>query len=170
MEVRKASMEIIVKDDSYFSYADNYLFGTIYISIDKFMFPCVDWTDFIEEVLTMWANEMMKHNDQHYSHFPLYFMDGDYWLDVYKDDGMQLEIKCMNDNITIYEFKCSYFDFLLTIYNGMASFVSLLHQKQKSIKTCNFSGTLKCIKSFMDRIEKIRRREEDKGTVSVNPK
>lgn len=148
-------MKIIVKDDAFFNYADGNLFGTIYLAWDQSAFPCVGWTDFTEGILTMWANELLKCNDKHFSHLTLYFMDGDYWLDVCKDSHMQLDVRCMDTHRCVQEFMCGYFDFLSVLRDGMQSFTSLLDQKQEEITDHDFSGTIRCIEQFITQIEHI---------------
>lgn len=146
-------MELIVKDDAFFSHAGGRIFGTIYFHADEYAFPCVDWTDFTEEVLTMWANELLNRNNRHYSHFTLYFMDGDYWLDVCKDNKMHLTVKCMDNNTSVHEFECDYFDFLSIVNDGMRSLLSLLHKRQKEAIDRDFSNTIRCLERFSDQIE-----------------
>jgi len=60
--------------------------------------------------------------------FNLYFHDGPYWLEVYKNDRMQLKIDCINDRKDRYSqmiIYCGYYDFLRCIYNTVKSFIKI---------------------------------------------
>ena len=66
------------------------LFGTLYLAIGEFSFPCVGWTDFAEDILSTWARELLRLSRERPSRFTLHFMDGPYALDISKDGAAKL--------------------------------------------------------------------------------
>lgn len=155
----EVSMKFVIQDENFYVNSKKHLFGTIYLDLGSVMFPCIGWTDFIEDILTMWTNDILNQNNKHYSHFTLPFIDGPYCLEVSKDNQMQLTIRCIDGRTSVYEIECSYYDFLSCISDGIQLFISVLQARQDALE---FSGSLKCMEQFLIKISSIQEKEQDR--------
>ena len=106
------------------------LFGTLYLAIGEFAFPCVGWTDFAEDILSAWARELLRQSGGRPSRFTLHFMDGPYALDISKDGAEDLAVRCMDHGRTTYQFACGYDELLDALARGLKSLNRVLSEQQ----------------------------------------
>ena len=120
----------IVVTDGFFDHKDgSKLFGTIYMDAGEFSFPAVGWTDFVEDVLSTWAHELLRHERDKQSHFTLYFMDGPYELDILKN-GEAMAMRCVDHGRVSHQIECGYDDFSGGVGQALRSLNELLLAKQ----------------------------------------
>lgn len=122
----------IVVDYDIFTYeTSNAVFTTLFIDYHGKFFPDSQWNDFTDSVLSMWTYAVLKHRNLYEVKFELYFMDGPFRMDVFKNKDMQLTINCINgrgDNeILMYTIICNYYDFLIVLYDAIKSFNYILY-------------------------------------------
>ena len=125
-------MQIVVDGEVFTSEVTTLMVTEFYLEHDGVYFPHYKWTDFTDELIGMWTYKLFKYRDRKNVSFILYFMDGPYWLDVYKDANMRLEIKCVHNGLhnrsVEFEFQCEYADFLKAIYEATKSLNYLLYK------------------------------------------
>ena len=119
-------------DEKYFlPDSTNEVFTELFICSSDTCFPCLGWTDFSSVVLQWWANELIKMRCLANYHAKLYFMDGPYRLEIFKDNKMGLEISCINsrgqNEINELTVSCSYVEFLLALQQAINDFMQMLH-------------------------------------------
>lgn len=137
-------MELIIKDDIYVTSYTSVVNTTCYILYSGRSFPDNKWTDFVFPILEEWKYNLLKIEKLVNTLVYLYFHDGPFWLEVYKDDSMNLKIECINDRkekyseMTIYY---GYYDFLKCIQNTLKSFIKILYKNNMNEK--EFSGMYK---------------------------
>lgn len=124
-------MQILVLDDIFVTQNVHVVSSHICLEYNNFYFPCEDWTDFAFPILEEWKNNLIQvlHSDNTY--FNLYFHDGPFWLEVYKNENMELKIECISDRkvrkteLVIY---CKYRELLEAIYNALKMFSKVLYK------------------------------------------
>lgn len=104
----------------------------IYLKYEEIYFPDYKWTDLTESLLGMWTYALFDHMHKSNVKFTLYFMDGPYQIDIFKDDDMRLEVNCVHcktqgDYIEL-TFCCEYVDFLQSLYSAAKAFSYLLYK------------------------------------------
>lgn len=92
------NLEIVVDDNVFITSNTNVVNTGFYICLNGKLFPNEKWTDFTFPILEEWKNNLLQCQAQKKVHVKLYFHDGPYRMDVYKNDEMKLEIKCIADN------------------------------------------------------------------------
>lgn len=135
-------VNIVVTGDNLSSSEISGIFGTIYVNFGEFLFPSVDWTDFVESILSMWANELLQHAGHGHTAFTLYFMDGPYQIDVSKS-GSQMTCRCMDHGQAKYSIVCVYSDFLDSLTNALSLFNQILNEKQRQERSEGFGSEIK---------------------------
>ena len=149
-----ANMEIkiIIGNDITLIGKNKRIFSTVYIDCHGTCFPDNQWTDFTESVLTSWFNSLIKKRKKKNTTFSLYFMDGSFRMDVFKNENMQLSINCINDGVVPEliksSFTCSYYDFLQILYEAFKRFEQVLREKSMI-----FDGQYRYLKTTMNEIE-----------------
>lgn len=144
-------VSIVVTGDNLSSSEISGIFGTIYVNFGEFLFPAVDWTDFIESVLSMWANELLQHAGLGHTTFTLYFMDGSYQIDVTKN-GAQMTCRCMDHGQAKYNIVCVYSDFLDSLKNALSLFNQILDEKQHQEGSKEFISAIKYNTSLIEKL------------------
>ena len=127
------NLKIIVRYEEKYFLPNNHneVFTELYLSAGDICFPNVGWSDFTDTVLQWWANELIniRHTINHST--KLYFKDGPFWLEVFKDDKMELRINCINSrgNKDIVELtvECGYVEFLQVLLDAIKEFMYILH-------------------------------------------
>lgn len=72
----------IISDSDFFFDRDRHLFTcTFYCKTDNGSFPDEEWTDFAQNVLEWWVDEILRVYGRRESKFKLFFEDGPYWID-----------------------------------------------------------------------------------------
>ena len=124
-------LNIIIERKFYTSDISTNIVSRFFIEYQGKCFPNNEWTDFAEPVLGMWTHKLLQNRYSSKNKFKLYFMDGPFWMDVYKDDNMQLSIDCINDRginkVIEHTMVCSYYDFLRALYNALKKFNYILY-------------------------------------------
>ena len=123
-------IDVVVTDEFFEHKEGSNLFGVVYIDAGEFVFPTTEWSDFVENVLSAWTNELLRHEHDKMSHFTLYFMDGPYELDILKDGGGALAVRCVDHGRVKYETGCGYGDFLDAMGRALKSLNQILLAKQ----------------------------------------
>lgn len=123
------NFEIIIKDELFLS-DSNIIASIFYIIIEGKSFPIEDWNDYTSINLETWINILINKKNESNTNFKLFFMDGPYRIDIYKNDSMELFIKCVNfRNREIVEESgnCNYFDFLNELRKAAQKFIYMLY-------------------------------------------
>ncbi len=71
--------------------------GILYLNFDGFCFPCERWSDFPVVITTWWLEALEKLERGFEREVKLYFMDGPYWLMLTRQDGDDVQIRCIED-------------------------------------------------------------------------
>ena len=128
---RSKMIEIVIEDDIYITKNKNVVDTKIHIEENGRCFPSDGWTDFTFPILEWWKNNLIsaRYADNH--SFQLPFCDGPFWLEVQKNENMELKIECVNDRtkrrteLTTY---CGYYEFLQELYNAFKTFSKILYK------------------------------------------
>jgi len=124
-------MEIVIEDDVFVTKNTNVVDTKIHIKHNGYCFPSDTWNDFTFPILEEWKNNLLKVKDSNNSSVKLFFHDGPFWLEVYKDDNMKLKVDCINDRTTKntdLTICCGYYEFLYSIFNAMKTFIKVLYR------------------------------------------
>lgn len=122
-------IEIVVENDVFTTSNTDIVDTKIYIKYDEYYFPSQTWSDFTFPVLEEWKENLIKIRNSEDVITKLYFHDGAFWLEVYKDKYMQLKIEGKSggdknkSDITLY---CGYYEFINSLRNAMKSFLKVL--------------------------------------------
>jgi hypothetical protein len=159
--MRKISdLLIVVKYEEKYFLPDrfNNVFTEFYLRFDNSCFPCVGWTDFPCIVLQWWANELLKMRYLEKYTAKLYFMDGPFRLELFKDEKMNLDVYGVNsrgkNEIKELIVKCNYYDFLQALLHAINDLIHTLHfvfpdkQAEKSFRP-HFSELAKQIRRIL---------------------
>lgn len=120
-------MEIVIEDDIFVTENIHVVDTRLHIEHDGYCFPFDDWTDFTFPILEEWKVNMLKAKNLDNVSFELYFHDGPFWLEVYKNDNMELKIECINDRKSGLTIDCGYNEFLHAIYSALKAFARILY-------------------------------------------
>jgi hypothetical protein len=71
--------------------------GVIYFDFDGFCFPDEQWSDFPVVITAWWLEALEKLERGFEREVKLYFMDGPYWMTVTRQDGDDVQIRCIED-------------------------------------------------------------------------
>ena len=118
-------------------FASDRVFTTIYICYQDKCFPDSKWNDFTNVILNTWLYNLLQVRHLGNHKFSLYFMDGPFRLDIFKDENMKLTIECVNARgvieISEYTFVCDYVEILEALYDAFKSFAYMLSSKDAMI-------------------------------------
>lgn len=88
-------MQLIVRD--FEEYQSRFFpWSKIYIEIEGNAFPDEQWWDDSSSILQMWAQNIVKLLTGIESHCSLYFMDGDYYIELTLIEAPKVMCKCFN--------------------------------------------------------------------------
>lgn len=127
---------IVIEDNIFVTSYTSTVDTTFFIVYKNKAFPFEQWTDFTFPILEEWKCDMLNYKESSNAKFTLYFHDGPFWLEVFKDDKMELKIDCVNDRYkrrieeTIY---CNYYDFLKIIYKSLKTFIKILYKNGMNV-------------------------------------
>jgi len=158
---KKSTLEIVVKYNEKYFLPDrfNKVFTEFYLSFDNTCFPCVGWTDFPCIVLQWWANELIKMRCLDNYTAKLYFMDGPFRLELFKDGKMGLEVSGVNsrgkNETKELIMKCSYYDFSQALLYAINDLIYILHfifpdKQEEKFFLPHFSNLAKQIREILD--------------------
>lgn len=122
---------IVIEDDLYVTKNLNVVDTKIHIEEDGNCFPSEEWTDFTFPVLEWWKNNLISARYINNQSIQLPFHDGPFWLEVFKDENMELKIECINDKsirkteLVIY---CGYYELLQELYKAFKTFGKILYK------------------------------------------
>jgi len=171
-----SAISIIVNDDIYLSEISSNIVSTFYVQYQGQCFPNDKWTDFTEPILNMWLYKLLQNKDLKNVKFELFFMDGPFRLDVYKDDNMLLTINCINargkSERPEFMLKSYYYDFLQTLYDAIKAFSynlfknGLNHGRFKSVYRQTIMSMKEIKKVMLDQnsVAKPNKIDYNKGT------
>jgi hypothetical protein len=71
--------------------------GILYVDFGSTRFPEEGWNDFVVVVSTWWLEALAKLERGFEREVTLYFMDGPYWLMLTRQDGDDVQIRCIED-------------------------------------------------------------------------
>lgn len=153
-------LEIIIEDDVFLTEDSDIVDTKIHIEYDNIYFPSSTWTDFTFPLLEHWKNNLIsaRHSDKF--SFKLYFLDGSFWLDVYKDEKMGLKIEGINDKgrrkieFTVY---CLYFELLQELYKAFKTFAKVLYNN--NLQEGSFSSVYKQTMLSISEIKEILKQD-----------
>ena len=147
---------IVDKKISTSNYSNN-IMTECYIEYQEKCFPDKQWTDFTEAVTTSWIILLLKYRCKCNVSFSMYFMDGPFRLDVYKNNKMELTINCINfrgtEEISELSFTCKYIDMISALYDATKSFNFIL--KSEGLHIGRFKPTYDQTFLTMKNIEEI---------------
>ena len=126
--------KIIIGGDFVSSSMGENIFAEIHIETHGISFPDNQWTDFVETILGTWLYNLLDVKNKENIEFTLFFMDGPFWLDVYKDHQMNLSVRCVNnryDEEVEAVFCCTYVEFLKELHRAFSQFKTYLYKKKK---------------------------------------
>ena len=155
-------LKIIIDDKLYPSTISTDIVSIFTIEYCGNYFPHKKWTDFTNPLLNMWTYHLVENEYINNINFILYFMDGPYRMDIFKDDRMQLKIKCINsrrEEVVEYSFEYDYYEFLKELRKAIKKFNYILYKKQMHIG--EFEGVYEqTIISTKELTEVIKRKTE----------
>lgn len=127
-----ANLSIVIDYDIFVSDTSSNIVTTFFVDYQGKCFPDNQWTDFSEPVLSMWANVLLKSRYSDNIKLSLYFMDGPFRMDVFKDRNMQLTIDCINargtKEISECTITCDYYEFIEILHDAIKSFNYMLYK------------------------------------------
>jgi hypothetical protein len=126
-----SNIRICVEDDIFVSSSTNQVDTILYFESNGRCFPSSSWTDFPNFILGTWSYSVIANRYSENTTFKLYFEDGPYRLDVFKDPNMNLKISCINFRYReLCEFiaECSYNEFVIELYRAAKSFNYILYK------------------------------------------
>lgn len=144
------NVSIVIDNDVFVtSYTEN-ISTAFHIEIDGKAFPNDTWTDFSYPALELWKNELIKHESISNVSFTLYFFDGPFHLEVFKDSHMSLKIDCIDQrgsDTVVFTAKIGYYDFLQQVYTAMKVLSKIIYDNSLHEKgfTSNYNKTLSSI-------------------------
>ena len=104
----------------------------IYLEHNGVYFPHYKWTDLTDSVIGMWMHHLSVNVDVKDVNFTMYFMDGSYRLDIFKDNNMHMTVNCVSSNTreenVDLTFQCDYIEFLQALYEANKSLNYLLYK------------------------------------------
>jgi hypothetical protein len=71
--------------------------GILYVDFGSFHFPEKGWNDFVVVVSTWWLEALAKLERGFEREVILYFTDGPYWLTPTRQDGDDVQVRCIED-------------------------------------------------------------------------
>ncbi len=71
--------------------------GVVYIDFGGTHFPEEGWNDFVVAVTTWWLDALEKLERDMSREVVLRFMDGPYWLTLTRQDGDDVQVRCIED-------------------------------------------------------------------------
>lgn len=128
---RSRAIKIVIDDDVFVTKNTNIVDTKLHIEAHGCCFPSEGWTDFTFPVLEWWKNNLISARYANSYLFQLPFHDGPFWLEVFKDENMELIIECINNRsakkieFTVY---CGYYEFLQELYNAFKKFGKILYE------------------------------------------
>lgn len=132
-------VNIIIDYEIFPSNISRNIITKFYVEYQGKCFPDEQWTDFAEPVLSMWTHVLLENRYSDRNNFKLSFMDGPFWLKLYKDRNMQLTIDCMNarteKEVCEYTIICSYCDLLESLYHALKKFNYILYSSNMYLGT-----------------------------------
>ena len=136
---------LVIQDENLFLQdSHDEVFTEFYLSVGDVCFPHIGWTDFTETVLQWWATEIINMRFAINHSTRLYFMDGPYWLDVFKDDKMELKIGCISfrgkKDVAELTVACSYVEFLQALLKAIEQFMDILHTSYQEKQAERYFG------------------------------
>ena len=140
---------------------DDFVSTLLYIDYRGIFFPDNQWVDFTNPVLDMWQHNLIAARYSENVKFALYFMDGPFRLDVFKDDKMQLTIDAIKfggkNELMEFTVQCSYCDLLKALYEAIKYFNYMLYSK--GIYKGKFESVYQHNINSLDEIRKILNQE-----------
>ncbi len=135
-------MEIIVEDNVYTTKNISVLSTGIFIKYEEKYFPFEHWTDFTFPMLEEWKYNLLKIENEKDILIDLWFHDGPFWLEVYKGENMDLEIRGISnrkEREIVFIEKIQFYDLLKLILEALSKLSDIL------IKNSLDKGTFKSI-------------------------
>lgn len=83
--------EVVVSSDLTFP-----IFTTCYVQCESVYFPCEQWTDFTERVISIWTENLVRNRGRKKAKYILDFFDGPFRIDV-TQKGTELFLQGIND-------------------------------------------------------------------------
>lgn len=91
------NLEIVIEDNIFVTSTNSIIDTSFYIRYNNLCFPNNKWTDFTFPILEEWKCNLIRVKELKNVNFKLFFHDGPFWLEVLKNDKMELKIECIND-------------------------------------------------------------------------
>ena len=129
-------LNIEIEDDIFVTSNIHAVNTKIHIEYDGQCFPSATWTDFTFPILEEWKNNLIMASRSDSLQFNLFFQDGPFWLEVYKNDTMDLKINFINartikkSELTLY---CGYDEFIKEIYRAFKTFAKILYKNKMNV-------------------------------------
>lgn len=160
---------LIVSNLNLYEYDKYCIFGTFYISINDFYFPCHEWTDLITSVLDGWLFNTLTLLDSSVDSINFFFMDGPYYFNVSKINKEFIHIKFWDHEKLITKEPI-----INSFYNFCEQLLKVTHRVLYFYDHLNNSETLQEeYKELKDCIESLRKKnymlmEKTKNYFSIN--
>lgn len=124
------NFRIVVGNDIYTYVNSDSIMTTLYVDNQGECFPDCQWTDLTKAVLGIWLYNLLEIKYLSNTKAKLYFMDGPFYMTIFKDEDMQLTIDCINARgrmeVIEFTFNCSYKEMMSSMLNAFKSFNKLL--------------------------------------------
>lgn len=123
------TLKIVVSDsDVFVSESENVIDTVVYVQIGDTVFPDNRWSDMTLSILSMWTENLIRHEGQ-VSSYILYFMDGPYYLEINQDINTlfvtgvsERQNRCIE-----FSFTCSRRDFLSELKNAFIALKAIIN-------------------------------------------
>lgn len=122
-------MKIILEDNVFLTKNTHVVNTGIFIKYGEKYFPFEHWMDFVFPILEEWKYNLLKVEDKKNTSITLYFHDGPFWLEIYKGENMDLEIKGINnrnDKEIEFTVRMQFSDLMEIILEALKDFSSIL--------------------------------------------
>jgi len=129
-------MKIVIEDDIFVTDNTHVVNTTFFLSYKNQKFPYDKWTDFTFPILEEWKYDLLRIKNAQNVITTMSFHDGPYWLNVHKDNKMNLKIECINDRkdrFVAFVIECKYCEFLESIYSTLKLFIKILYKNNMYI-------------------------------------
>ncbi len=125
-------LQLIFKDDFVYYETSKNIYSTFYVIVNNTTFPDNGWHDFPILALNMWNENIIKNNYKKRCKFKLFFMDGPFYIECYKE-GSNVSLRFINNKISpieILTFQTTFSELKDSIYNGSTQFINIISKRE----------------------------------------
>lgn len=129
---------------------------TFYLQCEDVFFPFEQWTDFSNDVLSMWTENLIQHFGEKRATYKLYFRDGPYWIDV-EQNNKELILKGINNHYSNkrveFTCSCSYESFLSELARAFNKLEKITFLNMSLFGSKNYESIISITRHYKKEIE-----------------